>query len=230
MTAQMNRDEILRRLERLLDSVWADEAPPAGIDPEILSAVTGAGETEADTEADRRCDSYSLWAAVTALTQEVKLQGRAFLELNRTLEAQTSRLLEYLLPTPLTTVTPEVAAAVTDAVRGAVPIPVVSPRSNSSAPISIRSHAISATFRGSTSYPSNGHPSTTEIYALTLNPCAFAPVITSRNRSREVAMLQLRFFSEKDSVAAAKTDISMNGGLEVGSAADSLGMPDSSGS
>ncbi len=90
MTAEMNRDEILRRLEQLLDSVWADEAPPAGIDPEILSAVTGAG----DTEADRRCDSYSLWAAVTALTQEVKLQGRAFLELTRTLEAQTSRMLE----------------------------------------------------------------------------------------------------------------------------------------
>jgi hypothetical protein len=90
MTAQMNRDEILRRLEQLLDSACTDEAPPAGIDPEILAAVTGAGETEAD----RRCDSYSLWAAVTALTQEVKLQGRAFLELNRTLEAQTGRLLE----------------------------------------------------------------------------------------------------------------------------------------
>jgi molecular chaperone GrpE len=94
MTAQMTRDEILRRLEQLLDSVWADEAPPTGIDPGILSAVMGAGETAADTEAGRRCDSYALWAAVTALTQEVKLQGRAFLELNRTLEAQTSRLLE----------------------------------------------------------------------------------------------------------------------------------------
>jgi hypothetical protein len=90
MTAQMNRDEILRRLEQLLDSVSAEEAAPAGIDPEILAAVTGAE----DTEADRRCDSYSLWAAVTALTQEVKLQGRAFLELNRALETHTTRLLE----------------------------------------------------------------------------------------------------------------------------------------
>src|SRR6202050_3411938 len=90
MTAQMNRAEILRRLEQLLDSVWTDEAPPAGIDPEILAAVTGAGETEAD----RRCASYSFVAALTALTQEVKLQGRTFMELNRTLEAQTSRLLE----------------------------------------------------------------------------------------------------------------------------------------
>ena len=90
MTAQMTRDEILRRLEQLLDSVWTDEAPPAGIDPEIFSAVTGAAESDED----HRCDSYSLWAAVTALTQEVKLQGRAFLDLNRSLEAQTSRLLE----------------------------------------------------------------------------------------------------------------------------------------
>ncbi len=36
--------------------------------------------------------------------------------------AGTSRLLEFLLPTPLTTVTPAVAAAVTDAVRGADPV------------------------------------------------------------------------------------------------------------
>jgi molecular chaperone GrpE (heat shock protein) len=95
MTAQMNRDETLRRLEQLLDSAWADEGPPAGIDPEILAAVGGNAGGE-KTEADRRCDSYSLWAAVTALTQEVKLEGRAFLELNHTLEAQTSRMLEEI--------------------------------------------------------------------------------------------------------------------------------------
>jgi molecular chaperone GrpE len=96
MTAQMNREELLRRLEQLLDSALAagaaSEEPPAGIDPAILAAVAG-GE---DSEADRRCDSYSLWAAVTALTQEVKLQGRAFLELNHTLDAQTSRMLEEI--------------------------------------------------------------------------------------------------------------------------------------
>jgi molecular chaperone GrpE len=93
MTAQMNREELLRRLEQLLDSALAgNEAPPAGIDPEILSALAG-GE---NAEADRRCDAYSLWAAVTALTQEVKLQGRAFLELNHTLEAQTTRMLEEI--------------------------------------------------------------------------------------------------------------------------------------
>jgi molecular chaperone GrpE (heat shock protein) len=97
MTAQMDRDQMLRRLEQLLDAALADETLPTGIDPGILSAVAG-GE---DSEAGRRCDSYSLWAAMTALTQEVKLQGRAFLELNhtldaRTLEAQTSRMIEEL--------------------------------------------------------------------------------------------------------------------------------------
>lgn len=96
MTARLERAEIMRRLEQLLDSAWTDEAPPAGIDPGIFAAVAGDDSvTGGDiTEADRRCDSYSLWAAVTALTQEVKLQGRAFLELNRTLDAQTSRMLE----------------------------------------------------------------------------------------------------------------------------------------
>jgi hypothetical protein len=90
MTAQMDRDEMLRRLQQLLDVAWADEAPPAGIDPAILAAVTDGDPAETD----RRSDTYSLWAAVTALTQEVKLEGRAFLELNRTLEAQTGRMLE----------------------------------------------------------------------------------------------------------------------------------------
>ena len=92
MTAQMNREEILHRFEQLLDSALAEEAP-AGIDPEILSALAGG---DADDGGLRRCDSFALWAALTALTQEVKLQGRAFQELNHTLDAQTGRLLEEI--------------------------------------------------------------------------------------------------------------------------------------
>src|SRR5437867_1758480 len=101
MTAQMNRDEILRRFEQLLDSALAEEAP-AGIDPEILAALAGeeagddGGRAGEDAAALRRCDSYALWAALTALAQEVKLQGRAFQELNHTLDAQTGRLLEEI--------------------------------------------------------------------------------------------------------------------------------------
>jgi molecular chaperone GrpE (heat shock protein) len=86
MIVEMNREEILRRFAELLDSALEREAPPAGIDPEIL-----AGEVE-----DRTCDNYGLWASMTALTQEIKLQGRAFQELNHTLEAQTGRMLEEI--------------------------------------------------------------------------------------------------------------------------------------
>ena len=91
MTAGLDRDEIVHRFEALLDSALAAEAAPAGIDKEILSAVIAGGED------DRlRCDSYALWAAMTALTQEIKLQGRAFQELNLTLAAQTEKVSEEL--------------------------------------------------------------------------------------------------------------------------------------
>ena len=50
----------------------------------------GAG-ADADSN-DRNCDSYALWSAMTALTQEIKLQGRAFQELNQSLSAQTEKI------------------------------------------------------------------------------------------------------------------------------------------
>ena len=89
MTA--GRDEILRRFEALLDSALASEAPPVGIDAEILSLAMKDGEDD-----ERRCDSYALWTALTALTQESKLQGRAFQELSRTLAAQAEKIAEEL--------------------------------------------------------------------------------------------------------------------------------------
>ncbi len=60
-----------------------DETPPAGIPPEILSA-------DAATES-AATDWYAMWAAMTALTQEVKLQGRAFKQLSETLMAEGER-------------------------------------------------------------------------------------------------------------------------------------------
>lgn len=90
----MNRQEILQRFEQLVDSALASEEPPAGIDPLILAAISGGTE---GTEGNY--DSYSLWAAITALTQEVKLQGRAFQELNHTLNAQTNTMLDELRAT-----------------------------------------------------------------------------------------------------------------------------------
>jgi molecular chaperone GrpE len=73
----------------LVDAALAAEEAPAGIDPAIVAALP-------DEPGGEAVDAYALWAAVTSLTQEVKLQGRAFQELNHTLQAQTDRLLEEL--------------------------------------------------------------------------------------------------------------------------------------
>jgi len=81
----MTRDEMLQRLEQMLDAALAAEAVPAGL-----------AEDTSDLDADRACDSYALWSAMTALVQEVRLQGRAFQELNHTLEAQTEKALAEL--------------------------------------------------------------------------------------------------------------------------------------
>jgi len=79
----MDRAEILRRFEAYLDAAMSDEEPPEGIPAEILE---GDGEAE-----NSPTDWYTIWAAVTALTQEVKLQGRAFKQMGETLAADAER-------------------------------------------------------------------------------------------------------------------------------------------
>src|SRR5271157_2361357 len=88
---EMSREEILRRFEEWLDGALAAEEPPRGVEAEILAAMAGDGE---DGKRQASATAYSLWAAMTALTQEVKLQGRSFKELNDTLSSQASRLAE----------------------------------------------------------------------------------------------------------------------------------------
>jgi len=93
MTPATDRAEIVRRFEELLDTALSSENPPAGIDPDILESVlNGSPDQAAKQDNTQACDSYSLWAAMIALTQEIKLQGRAFQELNRTLTAQTEKV------------------------------------------------------------------------------------------------------------------------------------------
>ena len=87
----MSREEILRRFEEWLDGAMAAEEPPRGVGAEILAAIAGGGEGEAPPAPT---DAYSLWAAMTALTQEVKLQGRSFKDLSDTLDAQAGRMAE----------------------------------------------------------------------------------------------------------------------------------------
>ncbi len=87
----MDREVILRRFEAWLDGLLAAEEPPQGIAAELLSSFAAELGTEAAANAtvnarvNESCDLYSLWAAVTALTQEVKLQGRSFKQLSETL-------------------------------------------------------------------------------------------------------------------------------------------------
>ncbi len=98
MTLGTDRETILRRFEALLDAALSGENPPEGIDADILESVLNDSPDQASKDRDnsRACDSYALWAAMTVLTQEIKLQGRAFQELNLTLAAQTEKIGEEL--------------------------------------------------------------------------------------------------------------------------------------
>jgi hypothetical protein len=87
----MNREEILRRFTEWLDGALAAEEPPRGIEAEILAALTNGNESHMRPVP---ASAYALWAAMTALTHEVKLQGRSFKELMNTLSSQASRMAE----------------------------------------------------------------------------------------------------------------------------------------
>ncbi len=74
------RARILARFEAWLDASLDAGREPDGIAAEIL-------EQAGAEEAPPFNDFYSMWAAVTALTQEVRLQGRAFKQIGSSLEA-----------------------------------------------------------------------------------------------------------------------------------------------
>jgi len=79
----MDRSQILQRFEQLLDTAMAEEGPPLGIPPEIL-----AGDAAPESSLT---DWHTIWAAMTTLTQEIKLQGRAFKQLSESLAAEAER-------------------------------------------------------------------------------------------------------------------------------------------
>ena len=81
------RAELVRRFEAWLDVALANEAPPEGVAAELLDEIGGDVETELrDRDSGAPYDAFALWSAMTALTQEVKLEGRAFKELGVSLE------------------------------------------------------------------------------------------------------------------------------------------------
>ena len=80
------RERIMRRFEEWLDEVLTEQKPLEGIDRELFSELEGETGPGGDDRWGRREDRYSTWSAMTALTQEVKLQGRAFKEVSSRLE------------------------------------------------------------------------------------------------------------------------------------------------
>jgi hypothetical protein len=80
------RTRYLALFESWLDLALAEEAEPAGLDASILGTLA-AGEPPAP-----KADLYTLYEALTALTQEVKLQGRAFKDLKDTVSPLAERL------------------------------------------------------------------------------------------------------------------------------------------
>ena len=82
------RKRIVRNFEAWLDRAMADEQPPQGLTAGLLAALENGDPLpppESEQPGSNGCDLYSLWAAMTALTQEVRLQGRTFKQLNETL-------------------------------------------------------------------------------------------------------------------------------------------------
>jgi len=85
-TEQSVREQIVQRFETWLDEVLAEEEPLEGIADELLSELEGKSDPGVISAPDNTCDLYSMWSAMTTLTQEVKLQGRAFRHLSDNLE------------------------------------------------------------------------------------------------------------------------------------------------
>jgi molecular chaperone GrpE len=77
------RERILQRLANWLDGALNSEPLPDGIASEIWNDL--AVEEEEGPAAAQPTDWYSIWEAVTALTQEIKLQGRSFKQLSDSL-------------------------------------------------------------------------------------------------------------------------------------------------
>ena len=80
------RQEILQRFETWLDDVLTKEESLEGIADEFLSDVKRSPDAGKSQESCEMSDFFSTWSAITALTQEVKLQGRTFKELSTELE------------------------------------------------------------------------------------------------------------------------------------------------
>ncbi|MEQ8763635.1 MAG: nucleotide exchange factor GrpE [Planctomycetota bacterium] len=70
----------IAQIDAKLDEALAEDPPPEGIDPAWLEELNERAET----------DLYTFTSALTALTQEIKLQGRSFQKLEESLSRDRS--------------------------------------------------------------------------------------------------------------------------------------------
>jgi molecular chaperone GrpE len=98
-TKEALRMLILQRFARWLDEVLAEEKPLEGVAEELLAELYDDQDPAAAGPRDMAYDRHSTWSAMTALTQEIKLQGRTFKQLSEKmapfagLEASIGKLL-----------------------------------------------------------------------------------------------------------------------------------------
>ncbi len=91
---------ILQRFVKWLDDVLAEEKPLEGVAAELLAEFHDGRDSDTAGPTDDGYDLHSTWSAMTALTQEIKLQGRAFKQLREKmapmagLDKSIDRLLE----------------------------------------------------------------------------------------------------------------------------------------
>ena len=85
-TKEALRVLILQRFAKWLDDILAEEKPLEGFAAELLSELYDERDSDTTGPAESTYDLHSTWSALTALTQEIKLQGRAFKQLSDKME------------------------------------------------------------------------------------------------------------------------------------------------
>ncbi len=80
---------ILQRFVKWLDDVLAEEKSLEGVAAELLAEFHDGRDSDTAGPTDEGYDLHSAWSAMTALTQEIKLQSRSFKQLSEKMDPMT---------------------------------------------------------------------------------------------------------------------------------------------